>query len=206
MSDRSFREARRHRSDRDFVPHRPHGRTPPPYNSAGRRQPVSGPPVQATVKWFNPEKGFGFVALGDGSGDAFLHSSVVEQSGRDASALKEGVTLRVTVGHGPKGPQVTDILELDESTTARPTSRGSVGPASRPVAPARGERMTGRVKWYSPERGFGFIAVDDGRSEVFVHATTLQRSRIASLSEGQRVIVEATDGRKGLEAVSITAD
>jgi cold shock protein len=41
----------------------------------------SGPPIQATVKWYNPDKGFGFVELGDGSGDAFLHVSVVERSG-----------------------------------------------------------------------------------------------------------------------------
>ncbi len=38
-------------------------------------------PVQAVVKWYNPEKGFGFVQLADGSGDAFLHVSVVERSG-----------------------------------------------------------------------------------------------------------------------------
>jgi cold shock CspA family protein len=41
----------------------------------------SGPPVQATVKGYNPEKGFGFVQVADGSGDAFLHVSVVERSG-----------------------------------------------------------------------------------------------------------------------------
>ncbi|MGA8760414.1 MAG: cold shock domain-containing protein, partial [Stellaceae bacterium] len=43
----------------------------------------SGPPVQGVVKWYNPEKGFGFVELADGSGDAFLHVSVVERSGND---------------------------------------------------------------------------------------------------------------------------
>jgi cold shock CspA family protein len=41
----------------------------------------SGPSVRATVKWYNPEKGFGFVQLADGSGDAFLHVSVAERSG-----------------------------------------------------------------------------------------------------------------------------
>src|SRR5437773_8359893 len=53
----------------------------------------SGPPVQAVVKWYNPEKGFGFVELADGSGDAFLHVSVVERSGHGSvppGAMLEG--------------------------------------------------------------------------------------------------------------------
>ena len=41
----------------------------------------SGPAIDAAVKWFNPEKGFGFVELGDGSGDAFLHIAVLESAG-----------------------------------------------------------------------------------------------------------------------------
>jgi cold shock protein len=46
----------------------------------------SGPPVDATVKWFNDEKGFGFVELGDGSGDAFLHIGVLQSAGHDVVA------------------------------------------------------------------------------------------------------------------------
>jgi cold shock protein len=205
MSDRSFWEPRRRGFDRDFAVQRPRGHTPPVFASAGRRQPVSGPPVRATVKWFSPEKGFGFVVLGDGSGDAFLHASVVEQSGRDSSLLKPGATLRVTVGHGQKGAQVTEILEIDASTVAPATPRPRTPPEARRATTDRGGRMTGTVKWYSPERGFGFVAVDGGRQEVFVHATTLQRSRIAALCEGQRVTLEVAEGRKGLEAVAIAS-
>ena len=50
----------------------------------------TGPPVQATVKWYNPEKGFGFVELATG-GDAFLHVSVVERSGN--STVPPGASL-----------------------------------------------------------------------------------------------------------------
>jgi cold shock protein len=51
---------------------------------------------------------------------------------------------------------------------------------------------------------FGFVGVEGGRSEVFVHAAALQRSGIVSLAEGQRVAMEVAEGRKGLEAVAVS--
>ena len=60
----------------------------------------SGPPVSGVVKWFNPEKGFGFVELSDGSGDAFLHGSVLTQGG--IAAVQPGETLEVRVGPATK--------------------------------------------------------------------------------------------------------
>ena len=75
---------------------------------------ASGPPVDATVKWFNAEKGFGFVELGDGTGDAFLHIGAVQAAGHD-SVLPE-TKMKVQVGQGQKGRQVTAVLELDAST------------------------------------------------------------------------------------------
>jgi len=200
MNDRSFRGSQRRGFDHDFTAPRSRGHIAPAFGSAGRRQPSYGPPVRATVKWFSPEKGFGFVVLDDGSGDAFLHASVVEQSGRNGTMMKPGAALQVTVGHGPKGPQVIEILSLEENAIAPATLH-----PSRHAAPQGTSRMTGTVKWYSPERGFGFVAVYNGSREVFVHATALQRSRIATLSEGQRVILEVAEGRKGLEAVKIVS-
>jgi cold shock protein len=204
MNDTGFRGPRRRGFDHDFPPHRARGHKPA-FASAGHRQPVSGPATRATVKWFSPEKGFGFVVLGNGSGEAFLHASVVEQSGRDGVVLKPGVRLQVTVGHGQKSLQVTQIIDLNESTAARATPRRGAPLALRRAASDRTRRMTGTVKWYSPERGFGFVAVDSGGREVFVHATALQRSRIAMLSEGERVTLEVAEGRKGLEAVTIAS-
>jgi CspA family cold shock protein len=102
-----------------------------------------------------------------------------------------------------KGPQVDEILEIDEST-AVPAPKPTLG--KQPPARAndrRPNRMTGTVKWYSPEKRFGFVAVEGGRGEVFVHATALQRSGIATLAEGQRVAMDVAEGRKGLEAVAV---
>lgn len=69
----------------------------------------AGPPVSAVVKWYNPEKGFGFVQLPSG-GDAFLHVSVVERSGNNS--VPPGATLEVRVAPGQKGMQITEVLSL----------------------------------------------------------------------------------------------
>ena len=61
----------------------------------------------------------------------------------------------------------------------------------------------GTVKWYNTAKGFGFIAMDSGGKDVFVHASALQRAGITGLSEGQRVFVGVAEGRKGPEAASI---
>ncbi|MBZ9603114.1 cold-shock protein [Phyllobacterium sp. KW56] len=61
----------------------------------------------------------------------------------------------------------------------------------------------GTVKWYDPEKGFGFIAPDNGEKDVFVHATALTGSGLSLLVEGQKVVVECGQGKKGLEVRSI---
>jgi CspA family cold shock protein len=61
----------------------------------------------------------------------------------------------------------------------------------------------GTVKWYSAAKGFGFIVMDSGGEEIFVHASALNRAGITGLNEGQRVYVGVAEGRKGPEAASI---
>ena len=53
---------------------------------------------------------------------------------------------------------------------------------------------------YNADKGFGFVAQDDGGKDVFIHATTLQRGGLKELSEGQRVRMQIAQGLKGLEA------
>ena len=159
----------------------------------------SGPPVSGIVKWFNPEKGFGFVELSDGSGDAFLHGSVLTQGG--IAAVQPGETLEVRVGPGHKGPHITEILSVDSSTAPPTESRRSNTQATTSNGPSVEE--TGTVKWFNPERGYGFIAPNSGGKDVFVHTSTLERSGIEWLSEGQTVVVDVVEGRKGPEAARV---
>lgn len=203
--DRDFRQPR-HRGfdDEDFGANRNFG-FPPPRDAAPRYGTVAtGPAGRATVKWYNPDKGFGFVTLADGGGDAFLHASVVQRSGE--TAVAPGTTLEVRTGPGPKGPQVTEILSVDASTAmAEPPRR------PRPERPAYGapveEAATteefGTVKFYAADRGFGFIERDRGGKDIFVHVTALNRSGLDKLDPGQRVGVDVTEGRKGPEAVRV---
>ena len=72
-----------------------------------------GPILTGTVKWFNPEKGFGFVEMDDAEGDVFLHVAVLESSGRKSVA--PGAKLECRVGAGTKGRQVTEVVSVDES-------------------------------------------------------------------------------------------
>jgi cold shock protein len=197
-----YREPRRRGfDDDDFAPRRG-GFSPPPRPA---RLP-SGPPVVATVKWFNAEKAFGFAELADGSGDAFLHAAVLERSGHPVG-LEPGTTLKVRVGPGHKGPHITEVIEVDQSTARPPAARRSApggAPHQASRAPAGDAvQMTGDVKWYNPDKGFGFVAVEGGGKDVFVHATVLQRSGVASLAAGQRVTLDVAAGRKGPEAVAV---
>jgi CspA family cold shock protein len=159
----------------------------------------SGPPVSGVVKWFNPEKGFGFVELSDGSGDAFLHGSVLTQGG--IAAVQPGETLEVRVGPGHKGPHVTEVLSIDSSTAVPMASRLSSAQPTTPNGPSVEE--TGTVKWFNAERGYGFIAPNSGGKDVFVHVSALERSGIAALTEGQTVVVDVIEGRKGPEAARV---
>ena len=62
---------------------------------------------------------------------------------------------------------------------------------------------TGTVKWFNAERGYGFIAPNGGGKDVFVHVSALERSGIEGLSEGQTVVVDVVEGRKGPEAARV---
>ncbi len=200
--DRDFRPTRRRGFDDDNfeAPRRSFGSAP---QFGGQRfEASSGPPVQAVVKWYNPEKGFGFVELADGAGDAFLHVSVVERSGNDA--VPPGATLEVRTGPGAKGLQVTEILKVDSSTAQQEPPRRAR--PERPVYPPTDQATveeSGTVKWYNAMKGFGFIASDRGGKDIFVHASALERSGITGLTEGQRVAVDVIDGRKGPEATGL---
>jgi len=63
---------------------------------------------------------------------------------------------------------------------------------------------TGTVKWFNNEKGFGFIAPDDGSADVFAHFSAIGGNGYKSLEENQKVEFEITEGRKGPQAENIT--
>src|SRR5215831_17454417 len=91
----------------------------------------SSQPVWAKVKWYNPDKRYGFVELSGGSGDAFLHASAL--AGIGISTLQSGATLELQVAVGQRGPQVEEVISIDSSTAVPPrVTRRRVGPPSDP--------------------------------------------------------------------------
>ncbi|MBI4185051.1 MAG: cold shock domain-containing protein [Proteobacteria bacterium] len=86
--------------------------------------------VRGTVKWFNPDKGYGFVQPGDGSADVFLHISTVKQAGFNDAPKASTIVCEVV--QAAKGRQVSRIVELDTSTAEatpprRPRPEGGHG-------------------------------------------------------------------------------
>jgi CspA family cold shock protein len=158
-----------------------------------------GLPVDSVVKWFNAEKGFGFVTI-DGGSEAFLHVRQLQTAGH--TSVPEGSRLKVLIGQGQKGPEVTQVVEVDTTTAASLSSIDRRRPVDTQVAGQTRESL-GTVKIYKVDKGFGFIGQDDGGKDVFVHAKTLVRGGLKDLSDGQRVRMQVGQGKKGLEAQAI---
>ena len=171
-----------------------------------REAPAGGPPTDAVVKWFNAEKGFGFVELENGRGDAFLHIGVLHSTGRES--VPPGAKMKVTVGQGQKGPQVVSVIEVDESTASKTESRPSGPRAPRParavVDLSTATEASGTVKWFSQDKGYGFVATGDGAKDVFIHISILEKAGITGVNESQKVSMRVVETAKGREAVSIS--
>ena len=128
---------------------------------------ANGVAVETVVKWFNADKGYGFVELMDRGGDAFLHLRTLRLIGRQT--LPSGAKLRAVVTNGVRGPQVARVVDVDLSRVIERPERA----ARRPIPDASTAfDLTGRVKWFDGVRGFGFAASDDFGGDVFIHATT----------------------------------
>ncbi len=191
---RDHREPRRHRLD-DPVSFSERTSEPSYFQ---RSSTVTTDPVDAEVMWFNASKGFGFVKLSDGT-EAYLHVRVLEAAG--SRSVSDGTPLKVTVEESPRGHQVAQVLEIGDQIAKIPAKTGLAGESAAGTGAL--PESEGTVKWYNPEKGFGFIAPENGQKDVFVHATALAGSGLSVLMEGQKVFVKCTQGKKGLEVRSI---
>ncbi|KFC63707.1 Cold-shock DNA-binding protein family protein [Bosea sp. LC85] len=210
-----------------------------------RRKPSAPAPfvthenIEAKIKWFDPEKGFGFASPADGSGDVFVHVSSIGPL--DPQDLQPGATIVADLGEGRRGLQVVAVHEIDASTATPAAPRGERAP--RPFSPRpprddfggggygggggggyggggydRGDRggygdrnsapmegpYDGAVKFFNSDRGFGFIAPDNGGPDVFLHVSSLSRSGLQPPMDGQRVRFSIRAGKKGPEAANVS--
>ena len=161
--------------------------------------------VDAVVKWFKGDKGFGFVELSNGSGDAFLHIGALQSAGFES--VPPGAKLKVLVANGVKGQQVTRVLEVDTAGAAERAPQRSFDssrpPPRRQPDVSSAVDVEGAVKWFDGVKGFGFVQANDGGKDVFVHISILGQAGISQLPEGQPVTMKVVDTQKGREAVAI---
>ena len=102
------------------------------------------------------------------------------------------------------GLHVTEVLSVDSSTATPAAPRRSSFRTATSNGSSSGTTVeeTGTVKWFNAERGYGLIALD-GSKDVFVHISALEKSGLTGLAEGQHVVVDLVEGRKGLEAARV---
>jgi len=141
---------------------------------------------QGKVKFFNAQKGFGFIQRDEGGDDVFVHISQVERAGLEG--LAEGQELQFNlVDRGGKISAadlqvVGDVIEVQ--------SKG-------PQRELTGEKAVGTVKFFNSMKGFGFITRDDGKEDAFVHISAVERSGLSGIEEGDRFEFDLEVDRRG---------
>ncbi len=140
------------------------------------------------VKFFNVQKGFGFIQQEGGGEDIFVHISAVERAGLEG--LAEGQELQYNLVDRGGKVSAQDLQVVGDV----------IAVAARPAAPSReltGERVTGTVKFFNAMKGFGFLVRDDGQPDAFVHISAVERSGLSALNEGERYQFDLEVDRRG---------
>ena len=135
---------------------------------------------QAVVRWFDPDRGFGFLAPDDGGDDLFVHASEIAVPAGGAKILREGQTVEFELGEGDRGPQALRVRVTGEAA-----ADSSLG-------------VLGTVVWYEPSKGYGFVEPDGGGPQIFVHSSAIVTGGV--VSEGQRVAFLVGEGERGPQA------
>lgn len=168
---------------------------------------------KGVVKFFNAQKGFGFIQVDDRPDDVFVHISAVEQAG--LQGLAEGQPLEFQLVDRGGKVSATDLVIDGEpmpvpERAPRPErsggfdrDRGGFRGGDRDSAPrgpqreSTGERATGTVKFFNDMKGFGFIQRDDGGEDVFVHISALERSGMGPVTQNDRLAFDIEVDRRG---------
>jgi len=146
---------------------------------------------KGVVKFFNPQKGFGFIVRDDGGDDVFVHISAVEQAG--LTDLADGQPLEFTLVDRGGKVSATNLRIEGEPMAVERAERG-------PQRQLTGEKAEGTVKFFNAMKGFGFIQRDDGQPDAFVHISAVERAGLPTLNEGDRLAFELEVDRRGKHA------
>ncbi|MEP2735045.1 MAG: cold-shock protein [Erythrobacter sp.] len=143
---------------------------------------------KGTVKFFNSQKGFGFVAQEGGGEDVFVHISAVERAG--LSGLAEGQELEFNLVDRGGKVSAQDLQVVGEVIAVEEKS----APPQRELT---GDKATGTVKFFNAMKGFGFLTRDDGQPDAFVHISAVERSGLSAINEGEKFEFDLEVDRRG---------
>ncbi len=158
--------------------------------------------IEAKVKWYNPEKGYGFLVQEEDTADIFMHFSVLDAAG--CRRVEEGDSIVCDVGPGRRGRQVMRVLEVKFVSREPRFSPAFLGPRGPAFDPEALEEIEGEVKWFNPLKGFGFVYPNDGGRDIFLHASVLRAAGYESLEPGIRVLIKVSSSERGREARILT--
>jgi CspA family cold shock protein len=138
------------------------------------------------VKFFNVQKGFGFIQRDEGGEDVFVHISQVERAGLEG--LAEGQELQFNLVDRGGKISAADLQVVGDVIAVQ---------LKAPQRQLTGEKATGTVKFFNSMKGFGFITRDDGKDDAFVHISAVERSGLQGINEGDRFEFDLEVDRRG---------
>ncbi len=143
---------------------------------------------KGTVKFFNSQKGFGFIQQETGGEDVFIHISAVERAGLEGLAEGQELEFNLVDRGGKVSAQdiqiVGEVIQVEQRNAA-------------PQRELTGEKATGTVKFFNSMKGFGFLTRDDGQPDAFVHISAVERSGLQGINEGERFEFDLEVDRRG---------
>ena len=153
---------------------------------------------EGIVKFFNGQKGFGFIQQEGGGDDVFVHISAVERAGLEGLAEGQELEFNLVDRGGKISAQdlqvVGDVIPVTGGGAAAPSGDAAGGPPRRELT---GEKATGTVKFFNAMKGFGFLVRDDGQPDAFVHISAVERSGLSQINEGERYEFDLEVDRRG---------
>lgn len=145
--------------------------------------------IEGVIKWYNPQKGFGFIIKDQEFPDIFLHFSILDMVG--VKDICKGDRIICDIQKSYTGYQVTKIYEIKFNHEYDECEYSDEF------------EVIGEVKWYNYQKGFGFIFSDEDHSEIYMHSSILHPAMYQDLIPGRKVIVTYFENGRGKEAKEI---